>query len=89
VGDDAPRSIRGGQLGDGVAGPTELERAYPLEVLALEEQLAARSVVEGSAGEHRRAMDMVGDPIGSGTDGGKINGVGGHGAFYTKHKRYT
>jgi hypothetical protein len=34
-------------------------------------------------------MDMVGDPIGSGTDGGKINGVGGHGAFYTKHKRYT
>jgi len=87
IGDDADRALHRREAGDGVVGAAHLEGAGALEILALEQQLAAVQRVGGAAGQHRRAVGAAGDPlrrpghvgIGDG-EAGSVDPAIGHGA---------
>jgi hypothetical protein len=64
IGEHPALSILGRQPRHRVIGAPELERAHPLEVLALEEHLRAGALVHGARSHHRRAMRVAGNPLG-------------------------
>ena len=82
VGDHATHGQRVGQRPDCVAGAAKLERASPLQVLALEQQFGPDQGIDRARCQHRRRLRMRRDAAGGGLDVGKVNcirfGVGGH-----------
>jgi hypothetical protein len=56
------------QRQDGVAGTAELERADPLKIFALEEDIRLTEIVQGAASEDGRVMNDVPDAVVGRTD---------------------
>jgi hypothetical protein len=74
VGDHSASTLLAGEGRNGVIRATKLERAATLQVLAFEEELAARSRVRRSRGQDRRAMRDALEPRRGRLDVGECDG---------------
>ncbi len=73
-GDDAPRPHIRIERGQGVVGATELEGADVLEVLGLQENLRAATLVEPGIVQERGVDRVAPDAAGGGFDIGNADG---------------
>jgi len=66
--DDTTGALAGRQAQQLVEGAADLEGTRPLEILTLEEYGIAGRLVEGPAGDHRRAVNAALQAAGRGLD---------------------
>ena len=83
------RSLLRSELRDRIVGAAELERADPLQVLALEEKFGAGECVERARAQCRRHLRVRGDARGGRFDRGVVGQRGRGGRGHRRARRYT